>query len=58
MNDDDPEAVAYTGKQFRVARTRTTQGGTVLVMVGDATLTDPLATRIFRECDLMKVKGD
>ena len=57
-NGDDPEAVAHTGKQFRVVRTRTTQGQTTLVMVSDPTPTDPLGTRIFRECDLLKVKGD
>ena len=54
-NGDDPEAVAHTGEQFRVERTRTTPAGTVLVMVSEPI--DAYCTRIFRECDLMKVKG-
>ena len=56
INSDDPEAVANTGKQFRVERTRTTLAGTVLVMVSEPI--DAYCTRIFRECDLMKVKED
>ena len=55
-NNDDPEAVAHTGEQFRVERTRTTLGQTTLVMVHDNN--DAFAHRIFRECDLLKVKGD
>ena len=53
-NSDDPEALAHTGKQFRVERTRTTPAGSVLIMVSEPTG----GTRIFRECDLMKVKED
>ena len=56
INGDDPEAVAHTGKKFRVVRTRTTLGQITLVMVVDNN--DSFAHRVFRECDLLKVKGD